>query len=222
MVGSVTTPGWDCFARLTLLTPALSPSSLCYPTQPDDVDESGAFQGGPSFCHFRPLRSFGVHFHAPHASGSGMRYRLLVSAYAFGPTSSRKKLGVKKMGMCVVTVWVQLGVILSLFVSWAKSCDPNVDETLEVACWARCAYFWLLGCLDYLCPWTCPVNPEAANDESRAQATLADPGLELIAPAVWAAASPMAEMSFLLELDACPQCLTVKGLIGRLLVADWT
>ncbi len=219
--GWITTPVWDCFARLGLVTPALSPSSLCYPTRPGDADEGGAFQDAPNFCHCRPRRSFGVHFHAQHGFASEMRHHLLANVCAVGLTSSPKRVDVKKMGKCGKRVWVRLGVILSLSVSWARWCNRNVDGTQEVANWVRCVHFCLPRCLDCLCPWIFLANLEAANGENTAQATMAGLDLELIAPAVLDAAYPIAERSFLLELQACPQCLDETNLTVKSSVEDW-
>lgn len=124
---------WDCFGRLGLGKPALSPSSLCYPIRPDDSDGSAAFQRAPSFWHFRPLRSFGVRFLAQHGAVSEMRYHSLVNVYAVGLTSSPKKVVVKRTERCVKTASVQLDVNLWLSVSWARLCSRTVDGILEVA-----------------------------------------------------------------------------------------
>jgi hypothetical protein len=123
---------WDCFGRLGLGKPALSPSSLCYPIRPDDSDGSAAFQRVPNFCHFRPLRNFGVRFLVRHGAVSEMRYHLLVNVYAVGLTSSPKKVVVKRTERCVKTASVQLDVILSLSVSWARLCSRTVNGTQEV------------------------------------------------------------------------------------------
>lgn len=100
-----TIPVWDCFARLNLVTPALTPSSPCHPTRPDDADVSGVFQDAPSFCHFRPLRNFGVRFLAPHEIGNEMRCRLLVSGpYAVVRASNWMNFVARMMERYAMTV----------------------------------------------------------------------------------------------------------------------
>lgn len=115
--GWVTILVWDCFARLSLVTPALFPSSLCHPTRPDDVGGGGAFQDEPSSCHFRLLKRFEVCSRALCEIGSEMRRRSLSSVAVVGQMSSLTSFDARKMVKYERKALGQVGVIQWLYAS---------------------------------------------------------------------------------------------------------
>ena len=136
---------WDCFARLNLVTPVLSPSSPYYPTRPDN-DDRGVFQDAPSSCHSRSLRNFDVCSSAPRADLNDLTCRSLVTVCAGVLMWSRMILGGRRRGMCEMKGWAPLDAPRSLFASWAMWCIRIVDVSRDVGCLGRCACCFLMVC----------------------------------------------------------------------------